>query len=67
MLEKYEDALQMTKDVLIETKLPGEIETSSKDLKFSGKIFFYYEGVINQVKFLEIQAKAKTEWTHSPL
>jgi len=59
LLDKYEDVLLMTKDVLVKTKLPGENETSSEDLKFSGKIFFYYEGVVDKSKFSEIQIKAK--------
>ncbi len=59
LLNKYEDVLQMGKDVLVKTKLPGENEISSEDLKFSGKIFYYYEGVVDQLEFSEIQTTAK--------
>lgn len=59
LIDKLEDVLQMTKGVLVKTKLPGENETSSEDLKFSGKIFFYYEGEVDQSKFFEMQNEAK--------
>jgi len=61
LISKIENVLQLAKNVSINTKLPGENETSSEDLKFSGKVFFYYEGIVNQSKFSELKSLAKQD------
>ena len=61
LLNQHESVLKMVENIDIKTKLPGENLSSSEDLKFSGKIFFYYEGVVDENKFIEMQQKAKQD------
>lgn len=61
LLQKLDDVILLTKNVLVNTKSPGEEETSSEDLNFSRKVFFYYEGVVNEVRFSELKTAVKKD------
>ncbi|MBR2649810.1 MAG: toll/interleukin-1 receptor domain-containing protein [Sediminibacterium sp.] len=61
LISKLQDAIKLKDNVLVKTKLPGEMEISSSELKFSGRIFFYYEGNVNKTEFLKLQSGLKTQ------
>src|SRR4051794_944381 len=61
LLSKLDDAIKIKDATLITTKLPGETESVSTDLRFSGRIFFYYEGVVNETEFSKFQASLKPQ------
>ena len=61
LLQKLDEALQMTKDVFIQTKSPGEDYTSSEELNFSRKVFFYFEGIVDKTRYLELKTAMKNE------
>ena len=61
LINNINEALKMMNNFQVRTKLPGETETSSEDLKFSGKVFFYYEGIVNEPEFSKLHIELKTK------
>lgn len=61
LLSKLDDAIKIKDGVEIKTKLPGENESNSADLRFSGRVFFYYEGVVDEPEFLKLQTSLKQQ------
>ncbi len=55
LLTKLDDAIKIKDETIISTKLPGESETNSTDLRFSGRIFFYFDGEVNESEFLKLK------------
>lgn len=59
LLNNLEDALNIQHRSLVSCKQQGEEEfVSSKELLFSGKIFFYYDGYVNKLLFDQLKKKA---------
>lgn len=61
LLSKLDDAIKIKDGVEIKSKLPGENESLSTDLRFSGRVFFYYEGTVNETEFAKLQASLKSQ------
>ncbi|WP_299291929.1 toll/interleukin-1 receptor domain-containing protein [uncultured Mucilaginibacter sp.] len=61
LLSKLEEAFKIKDTTFISTKLPGEMESNSADLRFSGRVFFYYEGVVDESEFQKLQIHFKTQ------
>jgi len=57
LLHRNEEAIKYTKEVSINSGLPGETSMSSLNLVFSGRIFFYYEGNLDANAFEKLQAE----------
>ena len=61
LLSKLDDVIKIKDGVQVKTKLPGENESTSTDLRFSGRVFFYYEGVVDETEFLKFQTSLKPQ------
>jgi len=61
LLSKLEEAKKIIDATFISTKLPGESESNSTDLIFSGRVFFYYEGTVDEVEFLKLKTHLKND------
>src|SRR5688572_5910937 len=61
LLSKLDDAIKIKDGAEVKTKLPGENESTSTDLRFSGRVFFYYEGIVNKAEFLNFQTSLKPQ------
>lgn len=61
LLSKLDEAIKIKDGVEVKTKLPGETESTSTELRFSGRIFFYYEGIVNEPDFLKFQTNLKAQ------
>jgi len=60
LLQRLPQALKIANDVEISIPISGKSSTYSYNLKFTDRVFFYYEGEFNQVevnKILEIATK----------
>lgn len=61
LLSKLNDVIKIKDGLEIKTKMPGENESISADLRFSGRIFFYYEGIVNDAEFVKLQTNVKPQ------
>jgi len=61
LLSKLDDVFKIKDGIEVKTKLPGENESASTDLRFSGRVFFYYEGRVDEIEFLKFQASLKPQ------
>lgn len=59
LLSKIDEVIKFKDETSISVKLPGEIESSTDTLNFSGKVFFYYDGIVDDNKFFNLQNEAK--------
>ncbi|MBK9282753.1 MAG: toll/interleukin-1 receptor domain-containing protein [Sphingobacteriaceae bacterium] len=60
LLSKIEDVLDIKKGIEVAKGGFGQEKDHSSELRFSGKVFFYFEGEVNKTEFEFLQQKVKT-------
>jgi hypothetical protein len=66
LLSKIGEALNITNEVSVKTKIPGDKEVSETELKFSGRVYIYSESTDDpkEIQKLEETVKADNLFLH---
>jgi hypothetical protein len=59
LVDNVPKVLESGEGLLVKTNLPGEEGADSSELKFSGRIFFYCEDIVDRVQFHSLRDQAK--------